>query len=234
VICLTVSDKARLNKLYPEILNKKELLVIPVALEKPCPSAAPSINQIDAVENSPYLLITGSLWYGPNAEGSAWFIKNVWHKLMGENQWISSNLKLIVAGLRPGRVIQALATGQNNIEIIDSPRDMRPYFENAFIYLAPIFSGAGMKVKVAEALSYGLPVIGTSHALTGYKITDRENGYRADCADEFIKSLEHYIGLSFEDKSLLKEKAYQLFLDNHSIVESKISFQEIISDLVQT
>jgi glycosyltransferase involved in cell wall biosynthesis len=233
VICLTASDKARLSKLYPEILDKKELMVIPVALEEPCPPATLSINLIDAAENNPYLLITGSLWFGPNAEGSAWFIKNVWYKLMAENRWISSNLRLIIAGSRPGKLIQVLAAGQDNIEIIDSPKAMKPYFENALIYLAPIFTGAGMKVKVAEALSYGLPVIATSHALTGYKIIDRENGYRADCADEYIESLEHYARLSVEDKSLFKKKAYQLFLDDHSIVESKKSFQKIISDLVQ-
>lgn len=228
IICLTDADKKRLAELYPTKLEQKELAVIPVALEQP---QRLKVNQplfVDDEEDNPYLLITGSLWFGPNAEGAAWFIKNVWQRLLAENHFISKKYKLVIAGSRPGKGIQALASCQENIELIDSPRDMKPYFEKASIYLAPIFSGAGIKVKVAEALSYGLPVIGTSHALTGYRIIDRENGYRADDAGAFSDSLEHYIRLSVKAKNKIRIKAYQLFQDDHSIEVSKKLFQQII------
>jgi glycosyltransferase involved in cell wall biosynthesis len=233
LICLTAEDAKRLKELYTAETAGKKVAVIPVALEHP---QELKINQplfFDGERQNLYLLITGSLWFGPNAEGAIWFIKKVLSRLITENYWVSNNFKLIVAGSRPDREIKALAIGQKHIELVDSPKAMKPYFEKALIYLAPIFSGAGMKVKVAEALSYGLPVIGTSHALTGYKITDRESGYRADCADDFIIALEHYAGLSVEGKNLMKKKAYQLFIDEHSIEISKKSFQKIIRDLVQ-
>lgn len=57
---------------------------------------------------------------------------------------------------------------------------MDPYFNNAELYIAPIFDGAGMKVKVAEALSYALPVVGTSHAFEGYAIQNGSNSYIVD------------------------------------------------------
>ena len=230
IICLTKADKKRLAELYPTKLEQKELAVIPVALEQPQPLKVSQPLLIDGEEDNPYLLITGSLWFGPNAAGAAWFIKNVWQRLLAENHWISIKYKLVIAGSRPGKGIQVLSSCHNNIELIDSPLDMKPYFEKASIYLAPIFSGAGMKVKVAEALSYGLPVIGTNHALTGYRIIDRKNGYRADNADGFIDSLEYYMGLSTEAKNLIRIKAYQLFQDDHSIEVSKKLFQQIIDN----
>jgi len=228
LICLTASDKARLSELYPENLDKKEFMVIPVALDAPCPQATPSINQIDEVEKNPYLLITGSLWFGPNADGAAWFIKNVWHKLVDDEHYISRVYKLVIAGSKPGKEILSLASCHKSIELVDSPPDMKPYFERALIYLAPIFSGAGIKVKVAEALSYGLPVIGTSHALTGYRITDLENGYRADDASAFINALEHYTRLTVEDKQIMRGKSRQLFKDDHSMEISKKHFRRLI------
>ena len=183
---------------------------------------------IDAAQKNPYLLITGSLWFGPNADGAAWFIKNVWHKLVGDEHYISKVYKMVIAGSKPGKEILSLKSCHKSIELVDSPRDMKPYFERALIYLAPIFSGAGMKVKVAEALSYGLPVIGTSHALTGYKITDRKNGYRADDAAAFINAMEHYTRLTVEDKQIMRGKSRQLFQDDHSIEISKKLFRRLI------
>jgi len=228
IICLTESDRKRLIEQYSADLNQKRLEVIPVALEQTCFSPSPSIGHIEVVANTPYLLITGSLWFGPNAEGAAWFIKQVWHKLLAGNHRISREYKLVIAGSKPGKGIRSLASCYKNIVIVDSPRDIKPYFEKASIYLAPIFSGAGMKVKVAEALSYGLPVIGTSHALTGYRITDLENGYRADDVAAFINALEHYTRLTVEDKQIMRGKSRQLFEDDHSMEISKKHFRRLI------
>jgi glycosyltransferase involved in cell wall biosynthesis len=228
IICLTESDRKRLIEQYSADLDQKRLEVIPVALEQPCLTAIPAVELIEEVANTPYLLITGSLWFGPNAEGAAWFIKQVWHKLLAGNHRISREYKLVIAGSKPGQEIRSLASCYKNIVIVDSPRDIKPYFEKASIYLAPIFSGAGMKVKVAEALSYGLPVIGTNHALTGYRIIDRENGYRADDVATFINALEHYTRLTGEEKNQIRVKAYQIYINDHSIEVSKKLFQQII------
>ncbi|MBM4235476.1 MAG: glycosyltransferase family 4 protein [Firmicutes bacterium] len=231
IICLTDKDKKRLTELYPANPDQKRVEVIPVALEQPCLLALSPAEFIEDEANDPYLLITGSLWFGPNADGAAWFIKQVWQKLLADNHRISRDYRLVVAGSKPGKEIRSLASCHKNVVLIDSPRNIKPYFKKASIYLAPIFFGAGMKVKVAEALSYGLPVIGTSHALTGYNIKDRESGYRADCANKFIDSLEHYTGLSIEDKVILKKKSHLLFLNEHSIEKSKFLFQRIVEQI---
>ncbi len=228
VICLTAKDKKRLAELYPAELDKKKLEVIPVALEQPRLLSIPPAECTEETADIPYLLITGSLWFGPNADGAAWFIKHVWHKLLTGNHRVSRKYKLVIAGSKPGKELRALTFCHKNIVLVDSPREIKPYFEKASIYLAPIFYGAGMKVKVAEALSFGLPVIGTRHALTGYRIIDRENGYRADDAFEFIDSLEHYTRLTAAAKNRIRVKAYQVFQDDHRIEVSKKRFRQII------
>lgn len=232
-ICLTDSDKERLNELYSTNLRDSRLEVIPVSIEQPSDFSNPTLEFIETIENKPYLLITGSLWFGPNASGSAWFIENVWHRLEADHHQISAKYKLVIAGSKPGKEIKSLVSRYKNIELIDTPRDMKPYFENASIYLAPIFSGTGMKVKVAEALSFGLPIVGTNHAFKGYRITNRVDGYRANDASEFIGSLEHYAGLPVEAKKNIRIKAYKNFYDHHSIETSTKCFHHLFSSIEQ-
>lgn len=55
-----------------------------------------------------------------------------------------------------------------NVDLLGRVPDLTTCYRQARAFVAPVFSGAGMKVKVAEALMYGLPVIGTPLALRGY------------------------------------------------------------------
>jgi glycosyltransferase involved in cell wall biosynthesis len=231
IICLTDSDKVSLKELYPASLSNKRLEVIPVSIEESADFSNPTLEVIENIEEKPYLLITGSLWFEPNVRGAVWFINKVWQRLLKDNRQIRLKYKLVIAGSRPGEELKAAVSRFQNIELVDTPPDMKPYFENASIYIAPIFSGAGMKVKVAEALAYGLPVIGTSHAFNGYRITDLVDGYLANDADRLINSLEHYMSLPLEAKRKTRINAYKNFLDYHSIEASRKSFQRIINNL---
>ncbi len=231
-ICLTAADAARLTELYPAETADIKMSVIPVALEHPQPlNKKRHLPAGEDKKEDPYLLITGSLWYGPNAESTAWFIKNVWLKLLEEDHFLSRKYTLLIAGSKAGHTIKTLSASHKSIKLIDSPENIKPYLERAAIYIAPVFSGAGMKVRVAEALSYGIPVIGTGSALTGYNIVNRISGYYAESANDFIAVLEHFTRLTAAEKNIIKANAYRLFLDNHSIEESKKLFRQAIKNL---
>lgn len=65
------------------------------------------------------------------------------------------------------------------------------HFKSGDIHLAPIFYGAGMKMKVAVPLFNGLRVLTTPEGATGFK--NQENLHIAKTADEFQKAaLELY------------------------------------------
>jgi len=49
--------------------------------------------------------------------------------------------------------------------------DVRPYFMSADVFLNPVVTGGGIKVKTIEALSYDLPVVSTEHGATGIERT---------------------------------------------------------------
>ena len=130
-------------------------------------------------------LTTGSLSFGPNLYGVKWFLENVWNGFIEEN----INARFIVAGSHPTDDLKKIIENIHGVELVDTPRDMMEYLRVADVYIAPIFDGAGMKVKVAEALSFGLPVIGTNHAWIGYEKV-KFGRYIANTTDEFIKTMK--------------------------------------------
>lgn len=161
LVFLTKEDRNRAVELYGEQIMKKSVIV-PV-----CMDIHHGETVACDVPVKPYILATGSLYYGPNAEGIQWFIKNVWKKIVAEQ--LLPEYSFVVAGRNPSKNLKETISKTERAILIDSPADMSPYFQNADIYIAPVFSGAGMKVKVAEALSYGLTVVGSHHALIGYE-----------------------------------------------------------------
>jgi glycosyltransferase involved in cell wall biosynthesis len=224
IICLTKKDKDRLIELYPNI-SKNKIGIVPVCVDTPVK------NDTNLSINVPYILITGSLWYGPNSEGILWFIENVWKELQQSSMVIKQGYRLVLAGSSPSEEIKSIVKTYHNIDLIDSPKDIGPYFQNASIYVAPIFNGAGMKVKVAEAMSYGLPIVGTSHAFIGYFIDNGRTGYCANSAKEFKRSLEVCGNLSAEKKLKIKNNVFNHFLENYSTTSSQKKFNNIVEEL---
>lgn len=67
--------------------------------------------------------------------------------------------------------------------------DLRPLFEEALVYIAPLRFGAGIKGKILEAINYGVPVVTTSIGAEGIGLSDGENVFIADSADGFVEAV---------------------------------------------
>ena len=67
--------------------------------------------------------------------------------------------------------------------------DLRPLFEQALVYVAPLRFGAGIKGKILEAINYGVPVVTTSIGAEGIGVVDGENILIADSAVEFCEAV---------------------------------------------
>lgn len=230
IICLSDNDKNRIMEIYGKSVNIKHIEIVPVSVRSKFYEVnnCNFENEHNIIINKSYCLITGSMWYGPNSEGIIWFIKNVWLKFISED---SSNFYLVLAGSRPNDKIKKLAVEENRVYLVDSPKNMEPLFSNAKFYVAPIFNGAGMKVKIAEALSYGLHIIGTPHAFIGYNLEGSSFVDIVNDEEEFLSALKKNIATSNVIRKKEKEEILNLFEKNFSIESSKKSFIKILKTL---
>ena len=218
-IFLTNEDIKRAIELYN--LETEKITKNPVCIDE-----KGQFLKCKKINEKKNILITGSLSYAPNIEGVLWFLNNVWEKLSTED--IIDNAFLTIAGAHPNESIKEAIKKYPNVRLIDTPNEMESLFRNADIYIAAVFDGAGMKVKVAEAFSYGLPIIGTKHAFIGYE--DLHFGkYIADSESDFIRQIKDICC----NRTLLesREKIYHLFCINISMRSSIQRYKEYISKI---
>ena len=106
----------------------------------------------------PSLLIVGSLDWKPNIEGIDWFLEHIYPHL--------SSVKLTIAG-------KGIAQDQwkkESISIISNFEHLESLFSTHSLLIIPLLSGAGIRIKVLEAMKYGMPFIATSKAVEGIQM----------------------------------------------------------------
>lgn len=214
LIMLTNHDADRINMLYGDTPQK---FIVPVCVNNKCKNDL----KVERNELKVNLLITGSLWFGENYNGIVWFIDNVC-------PLIKSKFRLVIAGSRPPDALKKLIKDKNQLELVNSPEVIDSYFEQCDLVIAPVFNGAGMKVKVAEALSYGKPVVGTNHAFEGYDICDNVNSYVANTKEEFANAIDKYAKMPAKKREDMFNEIRKLFLGKYDLKVSRELWKNIL------
>ena len=117
VLAITPEDKKRLIELYGT--SERKIYVCPVGVNTAQKRRENSINR----EKKLNCLITGSLWFGPNAEGTLWVLNEVFPR-------VADICRLTIAGAKPNNEIRD-ACKKKDAVLVESPESMKPYFETA-------------------------------------------------------------------------------------------------------
>lgn len=99
------------------------------------------------------------------------------------------DVRFLVIGRNPSAAIQALADETVGMSLSGTVDDVVPWLQQVDIVVCPLRIGAGTKLKVAEAMSCGLPVVGSSLALVGVPGCPGEAYVRADHDDSFVEAV---------------------------------------------
>ena len=147
-----------------------------------------------------------------NYEALLWFIKNVLPKVSRELQF-----KVIGGGMN--EKVQKKISLMNNFEymgFIDNPISE---IANCQALIAPLLHGAGVKVKVIDALSSGTKVIGTEIAFEG--ISDNKNYplfIRCQTRNDFVAVLNNW-HTDFSERKLHAAKEFFCRYDKNHLLE---------------
>ncbi|MDX2249098.1 MAG: glycosyltransferase family 4 protein [Bacteroidia bacterium] len=129
------------------------------------------------------LFYIGSLDWGPNVEGLEWFLKNVWPKIVK----MHPKVKFYLAGRSmPDKYLKL---EQENIVIAGEVESAGKFIRSKSIMVVPILSGSGMRVKIAEGLAYGKPIVATRIAAEGIGVKHGYDILLADTPEEFANCL---------------------------------------------
>jgi glycosyltransferase involved in cell wall biosynthesis len=115
--------------------------------------------------------------YAPNHEGIRWFAERVWPLVRAAQP----DARLDVVGKDPPEAVRML-DGRDGIAVHGFVPSMAPYFAGAHAVVVPILTGAGIRVKIVEAMSAGRALVSTTLGWEG--LAHLEPGRHLLVADE--------------------------------------------------
>ncbi|MDX8129465.1 glycosyltransferase [Methylomonas sp. OY6] len=171
----------------------------------------PNIHKIPErlLRTPPYtkLLFVGAFKHEPNIDAIHYFCKEIFPKILEVNP----NFQLEVVGPNPPESVLELQS--ENIFIRGFIEDLEEHYRNAHISIAPLRFGGGMKGKIGEALSYGIPVVTTQIGAEGFGLTNNENILVAETSNQFAELVlkvsrdeQFYEKLSINGYNFIKDK----------------------------
>lgn len=115
------------------------------------------------------LLFIGNYNHTPNVDAATWLCREV----MPHVRKAIPDVKLTLLGSNPTDAVRSLAS--RRVLVPGYVPDVTSYFMSARLFLAPLRFGAGLKGKLGQAMSYGLPIIATDVAVEGFGMVDGEH-----------------------------------------------------------
>lgn len=126
----------------------------------------------------------GSMDWAPNVEGVQWFLENVWTKIHEDLPGVA--LYLAGKNMPPS----FLSKESENLHILGEVEDMTRFSLEKNVMLVPLLSGAGIRIKILEAMSLGKTIVSTTVGVDGIGATHMENILVADTEHDFREVLQ--------------------------------------------
>jgi glycosyltransferase involved in cell wall biosynthesis len=199
--CIFIAESDREEIIGRYGVSPKYWSILPVMLED---SYVPLINS-----RGKYLLFFGSAFFA-NVESAEYLIKEILPNISHE---------IVIAGEGMDR---ALVNYKNikNLHINGYVKDVGELFAGAIAFISPIFSGSGMKVKIAEALMYGKKVICSDSAATGYDKTD--SIVICNTKNEYIDAINN-----LDCENIFYHKSRALFMKKYDMKNMSLYFKNL-------
>lgn len=157
------------------------------------------------------IIFYGAMSRPENYEAAIWFIDHVMPKLQ------DVSIRFVVIGGNP--IHKLLEKGCKNVIITGYVDDISPYFQDALCMVAPLKLGAGIKVKVLEAMSAGIPVLTNDIGIEGIPAASEVNYMKCDSIEDYVDSIK--ILISNKEVAInLSNNSRQLITENFNYAKS--------------
>jgi glycosyltransferase involved in cell wall biosynthesis len=150
------------------------------------------------------ILFVGGFRHPPNIEGICWFGQNVMPELKKLNY--AEAVRVVGSGLSLEQKDELEKLG---LTVLGFQADLKIFYESAKLAIVPLIRGAGMKGKLAEPLTFGVPTVTTSIGAEGFSaLANGEFPFIvSDDALDFAQQIMRFIS----DSSLAKKHSLLSF-----------------------
>jgi polysaccharide biosynthesis protein PslH len=173
-------------RLSPEIVkenSKAEIINIPVGID---------LSQYEFIPESQrthekMISVIGSMGWYPSFSAAKRLITQLWASIKQQ----VPEAKLQIVGWSARSTLQEYIN-LPDISILENVPDTQPYFEQTSVFLYAPSRGSGMKIKILEAMAWGVPIVTTSEGVEGL---NAEDGIHAGISDSDNGLIERAVSL---------------------------------------
>ena len=164
----------------------------------------------------------GALNRVENVKSALWFYENVFCKLK-DTSW-----NLVLLGSHPDEKLVFLSQQDERVIVTGFVKDIRPWLQNCACMIAPLVMGAGIKVKVLEALSAGVPLLTNEIGMEGINAENEKEYFHCQTAEDYIRVLDAFF--DSEDKLTAMSIAEKKFVKSN--FDKEISYERYRDSLL--
>lgn len=190
-----------------ESLAGRPVDVVPVGVD----TAHYSLDAPELPPPIPFdVVFSGTLDYRPNADAARWFVTAVWPLIRA----IRPGTTLALVGRNPSPQLWAYS-GHQGITVTGAVPDDRPYMAGAKVYALPLRFGAGVRLKLLNAMSMNCAVLTTPAAAEGVEVLHGQNVLIAPPrVDSFAAGIIMMLKVD-EARTRFGESARRLMVERH-------------------
>ena len=216
IFTVTQKEKDFLLKINPEL----DVYVVPNVHDAMEGDVVPFSQRND-------LMFIGHFLHQPNVDAMLYFVREVFPILRQR----LGPIRLYIVGSNP--TAEVLGLQSEEVVVTGYVPNVTPYFEKARVFIAPLRFGAGMKGKIGQSMSFGLPIVTTNIGAEGMGLEDGKHVLIADLSPAFADAVVRL----YSDEELwqilsVESKNYIHAMYSTSTMESILS--EILEHIMET
>jgi glycosyltransferase involved in cell wall biosynthesis len=194
-------------RLEPEMRSVNphaDITVVPVGID---PEQYRYLSDAERT-GEPVVSVIGTMNWHPTRSAAERLLTRLWPEI--KKRMPAARVQIVGWGAR-----QALADYLNlpDVTVEENVPDIEPYFRKTGVLLYAPGRGSGMKIKVLEALAYGIPVVTTSEGVEGIPAVD---GVHAGLAEDDAGLIERTVHLLQDPAAQNRQRAAgRTLLESH-------------------
>jgi len=181
VLAVSDADRETFTRLYPDAIRGL-VHIVPTGVDTDFfkPSGSPP--------RATQLVFTGSMDWLPNEDAMRYFCRSILPLVRAEEP----EVRLSIVGRAPTPAVQSLAA-ESGVEVTGRVDDVRPFMDQAAVYIVPLRIGGGTRLKIFEAMAMGKAVVSTTVGAEGLPVVNGEHLLLADEPRSFARAIVRLI-----------------------------------------
>ncbi len=186
-----------------------------------------SLKYVDHGKNrGDSLLMTGTLGYLPNLDAANWMID----RILPAVRRVRPSARLVLVGASAPESLRRRAGIA--VEIVGRVPDVRPFLEEADLFVAPLRAGGGTRLKLLEAFAVGLPTVATTVASAGIAVRHGIDLAVADDEETFANEIIRLLD-DVSARRAMAESARRLVEERYDWRSIAADYENDLYDVVQ-